>query len=77
MECCHYLELCMSVVGVDSRGVDAMFPVTDEEFDKFREALKQKITSFTVSIFTAAISQYAWVLVLPIVLVSVYPNICV
>ena len=67
----------MSVVGVDSRGVDAMFPVTDEEFDKFREALKQKITSFTVSIFTATISQYTWELVLAIVLVSVYPNICV
>ena len=35
--------------GVDSTGIDALFPVTEEEFGKFREALTQKISSFSVS----------------------------
>lgn len=42
--------------GVDSTGIDAMFPVTEEEFTKFREALTQKITSFTVCILITNLS---------------------
>lgn len=36
--------------GVDAAGIDAMFPVTEEEFTKFSDALKLKISSFSVSI---------------------------
>ena len=42
------MSRCMIAAGVDASGIDAMFPVTEEEFNKFREALTQKILSFNV-----------------------------
>ncbi|KAL4228120.1 Eukaryotic translation initiation factor 3 subunit J [Mactra antiquata] len=45
------LRLAKEAFGVDSTGIDGMFPVTEEEFDKFREALKLKITGFNSSKF--------------------------
>ncbi|WAR01010.1 EI3JA-like protein [Mya arenaria] len=38
------LKLAKEAFGVDATGVDGMFPVTEEEFTKFRDALVQKIT---------------------------------
>ncbi|XP_052792429.1 eukaryotic translation initiation factor 3 subunit J-like isoform X2 [Mya arenaria] len=43
------LKLAKEAFGVDATGVDGMFPVTEEEFTKFRDALVQKITSFKSS----------------------------
>lgn len=43
------LKLAKEAFGVSTAGVDSMIPVTEKEFDKFREALKNKITSFSSS----------------------------
>ncbi|XP_045215835.2 eukaryotic translation initiation factor 3 subunit J-B-like [Mercenaria mercenaria] len=43
------LKLAKEAFGVDATGLDAMFPVTEEEFDKFRDALKLKISRFNSS----------------------------
>merc|ERR1711860_60073 len=43
------LKLAKEAFGVDSSGIDAMFPVTEEEFVKFKDALKSKISSFNAS----------------------------
>ncbi|KAH3840133.1 eukaryotic translation initiation factor 3 subunit J-B-like [Dreissena polymorpha] len=48
------LRLAKEAFGIDSTGIDGMFPVTEEEFTKFREALTQKITSFSSSKFYPA-----------------------
>lgn len=43
------LKLAKEAFGVTTEGIDGMFPVTEEEFNKFREALRHKITSFSSS----------------------------
>lgn len=43
------LKLAKEAFGVESSGIDAMFPETEEDFNKFRDALKSKITSFSSS----------------------------
>ncbi|XP_005091790.1 eukaryotic translation initiation factor 3 subunit J [Aplysia californica] len=43
------LKLAKGLFGVQSKGIDSMFPETKEEFDEFAEALKTKITFFESS----------------------------
>lgn len=43
------LKLAKEAFGVNTESIDGMIPVTDEEFNKFREALRLKITSFSSS----------------------------
>lgn len=43
------LKLAKEAFGVDATGIDAMYPETEEEYNKFEEALKTKISFFEKS----------------------------
>lgn len=42
----RYACIC---TGIEVTGIDAMYPETEEEYNKFEEALKTKISFFEVS----------------------------